>query len=329
MTGLQNFIPTDYNSWKEISFQRVPRVAAIFSPHNPSAASLLPVFQRHFGHHPICDHWRRSGQHQGAYSWTDVTTRTDFERQELYNDFYRPLGIQHQLVVALDVQPSRLIYLALNRARSPFKEQERVLLSTIQPHVFQALRHIGEIYRLRLTLNSFETLVDRLNQGIICLSAQHRISWANKRARHYLQTYWNNAPQKYHLPDAVLNWLLPHAQKDKASVNSPRPLTVQGPPGQLVVRLLADKAERYLLLDEIPVQRKFNELTAYGLTQREAEVLGWIAQGKSNDETAAILGMCAQTVKKHLERIYNALGVANRTEAALKVQADLRPSSNA
>ena len=66
------------------------------------------------------------------------------------------------------------------------------------------------------------------------------------------------------------------------------------------------------------LQLTFEEFKQLGLTDREAEVLGWVAQGKSNDDTAAILKVCSQTVKKHLERIYSTLGVTNRTEAALK-----------
>lgn len=324
LTGLQTFIPTDYNSWKEISFQRGPRVTAVFSPHNPEAASLLPLFQRHFEHHPICNHWRKSGQHSGAFSWTDVTSRSDFERQGLYSEFYRPLGIQHQLVVALDVRASMLIYLALNRTCTPFTEQERLLLTAVQLHASQALLHLGELHRLRAALTSFETLVDRLNQGIICLSPHNRISWASKRARSYLQTYWRSSSQTVQLPDSLMSWLLPYQQKGQTCLHAPRPLTIHSHTGRLVIRLLKENNERYLLLEEIPIQPKFDELTTFGLTEREAEVLGWIAQGKSNEETAALLRMCSQTVKKHLERIYDALGVTNRTGAALKAQTILR-----
>ena len=52
------------------------------------------------------------------------------------------------------------------------------------------------------------------------------------------------------------------------------------------------------------------------LTQREREVLDWIAQGKSNAEIAAILEIKPATVSKHLEHIYPKLGVENRTAAA-------------
>jgi DNA-binding CsgD family transcriptional regulator len=52
------------------------------------------------------------------------------------------------------------------------------------------------------------------------------------------------------------------------------------------------------------------------LTQREAEVLLWIARGKSNRDVAEILTLSPRTVNKHLEQIFNKLGVENRTSAA-------------
>ena len=57
-------------------------------------------------------------------------------------------------------------------------------------------------------------------------------------------------------------------------------------------------------------------LEGLGLTPREAEVLSWVAQGKSNPEIATILGIGVTTVKKHLEAIFMKLGVENRTSAA-------------
>jgi DNA-binding CsgD family transcriptional regulator len=55
---------------------------------------------------------------------------------------------------------------------------------------------------------------------------------------------------------------------------------------------------------------------AGGLTQREAEVLHWVARGLSNDHVARIIGATSATVKKHLEHIYDKLGVTNRTAAS-------------
>ncbi len=52
------------------------------------------------------------------------------------------------------------------------------------------------------------------------------------------------------------------------------------------------------------------------LTPRESEVLHWVSMGKTNEEVAAIIGAKPPTVKKHLEHIYDKLGVPNRTAAA-------------
>jgi DNA-binding NarL/FixJ family response regulator len=56
---------------------------------------------------------------------------------------------------------------------------------------------------------------------------------------------------------------------------------------------------------------------AFDLTAREAEVLLWLAQGKSNRDVAAILVCSPRTVNKHLEQIYQKLQVENRTAAAM------------
>ena len=55
-----------------------------------------------------------------------------------------------------------------------------------------------------------------------------------------------------------------------------------------------------------------------GLTNREAEVLLWVAQGKSNGDVAGILGMSEKTVKQHMGNIFEKLGVENRNAAAMQ-----------
>lgn len=59
-------------------------------------------------------------------------------------------------------------------------------------------------------------------------------------------------------------------------------------------------------------------LMGLGLTNREAEVLLWVAQGKSNGDVAGILGMSEKTVKQHMGNIFEKLGVENRNAAAMQ-----------
>ena len=52
-----------------------------------------------------------------------------------------------------------------------------------------------------------------------------------------------------------------------------------------------------------------------GLTFKEAEVLMWISRGKTNREIGLILGNSPRTVNKHMEHIFEKLGVATRSAA--------------
>jgi DNA-binding NarL/FixJ family response regulator len=59
-------------------------------------------------------------------------------------------------------------------------------------------------------------------------------------------------------------------------------------------------------------------LLKLGLTPRVAEVLLWVAQGKTNSDIAIILGISESTVKKHLLEIFQCLNVETRTAAGLR-----------
>jgi DNA-binding NarL/FixJ family response regulator len=63
---------------------------------------------------------------------------------------------------------------------------------------------------------------------------------------------------------------------------------------------------------------------ALKLTAREAEVLYWVVQGKTNRDIGAILGTSPRTVHKHLEHVFGKLGVETRTAAASMAMARVR-----
>lgn len=59
-------------------------------------------------------------------------------------------------------------------------------------------------------------------------------------------------------------------------------------------------------------------LLALGVSPRETEVLLWLMQGKTNEDIAQLLSLSIQTVKKHVSAILLALGVENRSSAAMR-----------
>lgn len=67
-------------------------------------------------------------------------------------------------------------------------------------------------------------------------------------------------------------------------------------------------------------------LEKLGLSPREAEILLWVAQGKTNYEIGVILNISAATVKKHLEHVYAKLGVETRNAATLRALETLNGS---
>jgi len=62
----------------------------------------------------------------------------------------------------------------------------------------------------------------------------------------------------------------------------------------------------------------FALMTRFDLSRREAEVLREVAQGRTNDDIAQVLGISLSTVKTRLENVFRQLGVGSRTAAALR-----------
>ena len=82
----------------------------------------------------------------------------------------------------------------------------------------------------------------------------------------------------------------------------------------------AEAAEWLIVASETSDGAVFDALMqAWRLTLREAEVLYWVAKGKTNRDVADILAMSPRTVTKHMEHILQKLGVETRTAAAAKV----------
>ena len=62
----------------------------------------------------------------------------------------------------------------------------------------------------------------------------------------------------------------------------------------------------------------FKPLLKFGLTPRAAEALLWLAQGKTNADIASILGVTESTIKKHVQEMFDKLGVETRGAATVR-----------
>lgn len=83
-----------------------------------------------------------------------------------------------------------------------------------------------------------------------------------------------------------------------------------------LVGAIKSRLQRREQLAPLPKELTPALLMPLGLTEREAETLFWLAQGKANADLCILLNVQLTTIKKHLEKIYQKLGVENRTAAA-------------
>ncbi|MBU0747369.1 MAG: response regulator [Gammaproteobacteria bacterium] len=151
--------------------------------------------------------------------------------------------------------------------------------------------------------------VDVAGLGVVVLDGQGRVAWRSPQALRWLEAAFAADPAP---ADAAAAWLV------RAQATGDQTLALADG-RQLLARHLGASglAESMLLLSRTtPEATAPLHLQQVALTPRETEVLSWISKGKTNRDIADILGMSPRTVNKHLEHIFEKLGVETRTAAA-------------
>jgi len=149
-------------------------------------------------------------------------------------------------------------------------------------------------------------------------SATGRTVWQTPLARRLLQAYSGVSAESSKVHPPVLQWV--QEQSALAALGQePKPLALANGSRQLVLSLQERTADG----DWLIVMREVSDtavieamMQGFKLTLREAEVLYWVAKGKTNRDIGDILGSSPATVKKHLEHVFEKLAVETRTAAA-------------
>lgn len=177
-------------------------------------------------------------------------------------------------------------------------------------------------------------LLQLSGQPVAIITPRGGLEWATDSAHRILSRYWpDHHALETRLPRQIQQWMNQARKKvcsRKDVAHEPAPLAIETGQSRLVVRHIVYGTCAALLFEEseslfdLPV----NRLVSLGLTSREAEVLRWLMQGKSNPEIAAILRISQQTVSKLLTRVYRQLGVENRHAAVSSALEALRSYKN-
>lgn len=167
--------------------------------------------------------------------------------------------------------------------------------------------------------HSARTALDVFGRFLLAASLDGRVLWCTPQAGRLLGTAFKDFDTEgYVLPRGVREWLQQCAAA-KPVIAPSIALEADAAPIALKLVFVGEVgADEYLLrlVEGEPENEQSLLKHKLAVTEREAEVLLWIARGKSNRDIAEILDLSPRTVNKHLEQIYAKLGVENRASAA-------------
>ena len=283
----------------------------------------LAGLERSFGTHPLYRYYLQTGDGR-AQRMSQIMTRSQFRRHCSSDEFVRQFGAKYQMGIFFTAGPTAVTAILLVRNRRDFSERERALLSTLYPHLVQAFRNIASLNRYCRDLDELVEMFEGPLSSVIVLAGNGRVKRWTEQAKNWIAQYCRTPfpADENRLPDCFAEWYRCQLAlvARKTPVPLPRePLIVEKNGRQLTVPLIPDhlRDEHLLLLNEKRRDSSWSSLAECGLTPRESEVLAWVAKGKTNAEVGAILKLSGRTVQKHLEHIYQKLGVETRTTATV------------
>ncbi len=318
---LRQLVPAERASYHRARW-KPNHVTTIVGDGKPSLPTAGAIVARFLPEHYLARHCARQGPHLRRWiSTTDVLTRDAFRRSNLYEHYYRHMGIEFQIGVVFPSPGRGFFGIVLNREMGDFGDRDRALLDLLLPHVVHGHATAARLTELQRDMAALEQGADVANVGFVFLDHEWQIRVMSPRARQWLKAYfglWHGSAKC--LPRIVHAWVAHEALAAERIVPARRPLTVAGQGGRLEVRLATGPHGATLILTETVTELPLKPLEALGLSPREAEVIKWVAEGKRNAEIATILGIASATVHHHLEHIHQKLGVETRTAAAARAR---------
>ena len=245
--------------------------------------------------HPICRRWWRDG-HFSALRVSDVAGRREWRGTRFYAEFWKPWGVEYELKVRLPSPEWHGKTVAFHRkAGRDFTVRDRVVLELLTPHLSRLWRAAATRRALKQALAELGRIDEQSSRGVIFLGPAGEIAFASPPVQRLLRDFFPPAPAG--MPGALADWL---------ARGSPEPLRRRKGDRRLVVERNADA----LILEE--------RVEEVSLTAREREVLSWVAQGKTNADSAELLWLAPSSVRKHLEKVFSSLVSGTRTAAVAR-----------
>jgi DNA-binding CsgD family transcriptional regulator len=247
--------------------------------------------------HPTCGYRERTDDWTTTRRISDFVSLREFRRTEIFNELYRGAPLGGWIDVGLRRTGPRAQLFVFLRERGDFDERDRLVLDLLQPHL--QLRY-DRVQAAAAAVDAIASIegpdVDDPRRVVLC-SNGGVIEYASPHARRLLLDYFQCSGGR--LPPSVL----------AAVERRPHPIVVRRDGHRLTVRAAPAGDLLVLLLGE-------DDTRLDRLTERQRVVLERVGLGETDAQIGAALGIAPATVSKHLEEIYERLGVHTRTAAA-------------
>ena len=315
---IPKLIGSDHSTFNYVA-PSVPKVNVRAFPEVPNHGERQRVFARYVSQHPVLNHYLATGD-GGAFKISDFQSEREYHALDLYQNFYRELRYEDQIAIELFPPASELISLAFARDRRSFIERDRNILNLLRPHLARAYRHVERVAWLKRSLDPRRQAESPARVTSVLLDAEDRPVQFGAQAQQWINHFF---PDRSHngsrLPRIISDWLrrIRPAGPARAISSHKRILNKPREAQCLRLRVIDDPASgaRMLVLGLETLPDAARSALGSRLTRREIEVVLQVEQGKTNEETAAALGISPLTVRTHLEHIFEKLRVPSRTAA--------------
>lgn len=246
--------------------------------------------------HPIISTGYLINHTNEAIRMTDIIPAYQMSETEYSKEFQSRTNIFYEIYTLISVQGDPVAAIGLNRPRGDhnFTNRDLHILNMLIPHLGRVLHN----------LDLFQTITSTLEVGLIIIQgADSKTIFMNEVAKRAL----NGDPIQV-IPDPGQS-VIPTYFKASSGMYRVR-----------TVHMKYGKREKIILMEPFPTQHNLQlQLQIFGLTPRQQEVALLVIRGFSNRVISEKLYIAEQTVKDHLQDVFEAIQVHSRSELIAKV----------
>jgi len=302
---LTEVIGCEYARYKEIDFKRRVEIA-----HVPCSAELdalggdtVEVTDADWNAVPSDPCYRATfSEPAGIFIASELAARSAAGRgaSEGWQAEFDRWHLHDRMWIQIDGPPwAGIVFDACDRS---FGDRDRELARMLQPHLGEIWRNASVRRRLNAALSALE---HEPSTAVLLLDGAGRVEYASASARRILTDHLDVPPGA--LPIDIVDVREEIDERLRLAAGDPT----------IVVEASEDGSA--LLLTERPAG-------VAALTARERDVMRWVEDGLSNTEIARKLWIQPTTVRKHLEHVFDKLGVRSRTAALSKLHGIGKPN---